>query len=219
MSRLALVLLAVLAPALAMAAPLQADLGQGLPYVRAHGIPAELPGPAFARGKPCVLDIRFAHGAGGAGALLLAWLKLHAAPRTPVFLLANAETDPELLAPLDSPDAVNGLVILGPAAPRFSPDIALDIPRAADRRAYAAAEAGASLDSLIVETIEKDRFDEDRLAREHLADSAVGDEEDAAKSDAAKAPQARPTPDRPGPPAGRPAPPLPPGPQAPLIPM
>ena len=189
MIRLLFALLVALAPALAAAAPLEADLGEGLHYWRAHEIPAELPGPAFASGKPCILDIRFAHASGGAGPVLLAWLRLHAAPRAPVFLLANAQTDPELLAPLDSPDAVNGLVILGPAAPRFSPDIALGITRAEDRRAYNAAEKGASLESLIVEKVEKERFDEERLAKEHHSDSAVGEAEDAAKPEAGTAPK------------------------------
>jgi len=57
-----------------------------------------------------------------------------------IFLLANRDTSPELLAPLASPDAVAGLVILGAASPDFEPDIALAVDAKADRRAYDAFE-------------------------------------------------------------------------------
>jgi hypothetical protein len=134
-----------------------------------------------------VLDIRYVQGGADDAGVLLAWLKFHAGPRTPVFLLANAATSPALLAPLDSPDAVAGLVILGSAAPRFSPDIALKVTPERERRAYEALEKGTPVDSLIVEVLKKPRVDEEKLTREHLSDSAVADDD--SDSDEPAAPQ------------------------------
>jgi hypothetical protein len=152
------------------AAPLQRDLGLNLAYLRVHALPADLPAPGAVGKRPCVLDIRFVHGGRADGAMLLAWLKAQAGARTPVFLLANRSTSGALLSPLDSADAVVGLVILGPAAKDFAPDIALPVTPEVDRRAYDALEKGASLDSLVVETLDKPRDDEAALARSHLSD-------------------------------------------------
>lgn len=166
-------LLAWLAAPLA-AAPLERDLGQGLTYCRAHAVPADL--PAHGARHPRVLDVRYVEGGPAAGAALLAWLKAEAAPRTPVFLLANDSTSGALLAPLDSPDAVPGLIILGPGAPGFEPDIAVRTSAAAERKAYQALERGATVQSLIEDNPDKPRNDEARLAREHLSDSDAPDE-------------------------------------------
>ncbi len=174
----ALLLLAVLAAARLRAAPLERDLGEGLAFVRVHALPADLPdGPAA--GHPTVLDLRYVHGGPAEASGLLAWLKRHASPRTPVFLLANGDTSPALLAPLNSPEAVNGLVILGPAAPGFDPDLALAVPSELERRAYDALENGATIDSLTVARSDKVRNDEAMLAKARLADSA--DEDDSPK--------------------------------------
>jgi len=176
----------------AHAAPIDLDLGLGLVYHRAHVLPADLPMNESVRQHPCVLDLRFAQGDAQGGARLLAWLKLHASLKTPVFLLANAETSPVLLMPLNSPDAVIGLIILGPEAPNFTPDIALRVSAAVDRRAYTALEKGAPVQSLIVEKLDKPRVDEEMLAREHLSDSAVRDDDaDAPAAKTAPAPPAQ----------------------------
>ena len=169
-----LFLSAVLAAGL-RAAPLERDLGQGLAYVRVHALPADLPGGPGA-GHPTVLDLRYVHGGPAEAAGLLAWLKQHASPRTPVFLLANGGTSPELLAPLGSPEAVNGLVILGPAAPGFDPDLAIAVTPEAERRAYDALEQGAPIDSVVVARSDKVRNDEAMLAKARLADSAEEDD-------------------------------------------
>jgi hypothetical protein len=176
----------------AAAGPLERDLGLGLAYRRVHVLPADLPSAGSVRNHPCVLDIRYVHGNAEAGNLLLAWLRFHAGPHTPVFLLANAGTSSELLAPLDSPDAVAGLVILGAAGPDFTPDVALKVAPEAERRAYDALEKGASTDSLIVQEVDKPRIDEEKLNREHLSDSSIGDEEEG--KPASPAPGPRPAP-------------------------
>ena len=181
MNRLLLcgLVLALAAPGL-RAAPLERDLGRGLEYFRVHRLPGDLPADAAVGDHPVVLDIRYVPGDARDGRDLLAWLRRHAAIRHPVFLLANPETGPSLLAPLDSPDAVIGLIILGPAAPDFSPDIALHVSPAVERRAYEALEHGASVRSLTVDIPVKSRQDEAMLDREHLPDSALPDLEDEA---------------------------------------
>ncbi len=173
------------------AAPLERDLGLGLRYYRVHSLPGDLPAGGPEPRSPCVLDIRYAAGGDADARALLAWLKARAAPKTPVFLLANAETSPALLAPLDSADAVAGLVILGAAAPRarFDPDIVVRESPDAERRAYDALEKGASVESLTTRKVDTPRFDEETLVREHLSDSAAGpDEPDASGSAAPSAP-------------------------------
>ena len=167
--------LAFLAPL--RAAPFERDLGRGLFYERIHAVPADLPTGDPLRRHPCVLDVRYTHGNSGEAVALLAWLKFHANPRTPVFLLVNRQTSPALIAPLASPAAVAGLVVLGTAGSGFDPDIAVNANPAAERRAYLALEKGASVDSLITEKIDKPRTDEALLVREHLSDSALEDQD------------------------------------------
>ena len=180
---LAIVLLARGVPA----APAERDLGQGLEYFRVHELPADLPPENLGSKRPCILDVRYVRGGRPAAAALLFWLKAHAGPRSPVFLLANSDTSPALLAPLYPGDAVPGLVILGPAAHDFEPDIALAVSPWAERRAYDAFEKGAPLDSLIHPKVDKVRDDEERLDKEHLPDSAAPPEQaaDSAKPAAA----------------------------------
>ena len=167
-------LLALLAAAGAHAAPLQRDLGQGLAYLRVHTLPADLAAPTDP-GHPLVLDLRYVPGGPPEAAGLLAWLKQHAGVRSPVFLLANGQTSAALLAPLNSPEAVTGLVILGAAGPGFDPDIALSVTPREERRAYDALENGAAINSLVVAKDDKPRNDEATLAKARLADN--GDDE------------------------------------------
>ncbi len=171
-------LLAALAPCAGRAAPLERDLGQGLAYFRIHSIPADLPSGDSARGRPCIVDLRYVRGDRAASTALLSWLKTHAGPKFPVFLLANPGTAPVLLVPLNSTRAVPDLVVLGPAARDFEPDISVPVSPSAERRAYDALEKGASIDSLVTEPVDKPRNDEERLDREHLSDSAVADQVD-----------------------------------------
>jgi hypothetical protein len=187
---LLLVLSAALVATGARAAPLERDLGSGLVYFRAHVLPEDLPGPGSVGPHPCVLDLRYVRGGNAEGAALLGWLKRQAGVRTPVFLLANADTSGPLLAPLNSPDSVIGLVIIGPASPGFSPDIGLSVSPKDERRAYDAMEKGATIESLLNERVIKSRNDEATLARSRLSDSDSGEPEAAP----AAAPAARPPP-------------------------
>ncbi len=157
------------------AEPFERALGEGLVYCRIHALPDDLPQAASGIRHPWVLDVRYIGGGSVEGAQLLAWLKAEATPRTPVFLLANASTSADVLAPLNSADAVVGLVILGQGTRDFHPDIALPADPSTERRAYEALEKGASVESLISgENSDKPRDDEAKLDRDRLPDS--GDE-------------------------------------------
>lgn len=157
------------------AAPLERDLGEGLAYFRVHALPDDLPAARALSGRPCVLDVRYVRGDVPLGAVLAGWLKLNASPHSPVILLANRQTSPALLARFSSADAIAGLVIIGPAAPDFAPDIALPIAASRDRRAYEALEQGVSVSALLDDRPDKPRNDEARLARDHLTDAELND--------------------------------------------
>ncbi len=163
------------APAPSPTGGLERDLGRGLVYHRVHELPADLPTAESARKQPCVLDLRYVHGDATAASTLAAWLKFHATPRAPVFILANADTSHALLAPLTGRDPAGRIVVLGAAAPGFTPDIAVRISPDAERRAYDALDAGTAVDSLLVENLDKPRNDEARLAKDHLPDSTLAD--------------------------------------------
>lgn len=150
------------------------DLGKGLAYYRAHRLPEDLPLTPPTPGA-CVLDLRFAQSDASAPAALAAWLKFHAAVRTPVFVLANTETAPELLAPIVGKD-IAGIVIIGPVTPHFHPDIGLRLSEKDDLRAYEALDRGTTLDSLLADQPDKPRMDEEKLEREHLSDSLMPDD-------------------------------------------
>ena len=171
----------------AAAAPAPRDLGLGLIFCRIHALPGDLPTDEAVRRHACVIDLRYVRGDGAAATALAGWLKFHASAATPVLLLANPETSSALLTPFASADAIAGLIIIGPAAPDFAPDIAIGVSPAADRRAYRALDSGTPIDSLVTERVEKPRNDEAMLAREHLPDSALsnlgGDNAGAAAAD------------------------------------
>ena len=156
----------------APAAPLTRDLGLGLTYHRAAALPGDLPSPDPARKDPCILDLRYARGDSAAGIALAAWLKFNASARTPVFLLVNADTSPAALAPLAARLPAPGLIVIGPAAAPLTPDLALQITPAEERRAYDALAAGAAVESLLTHSPEKVRHDEARLARDHRGQTA-----------------------------------------------
>jgi hypothetical protein len=165
----------VLALGGAHAAPLERDLGNGLIYYRSPNVPGDLPVTTPAARRCYVLDLRYAQGTAAAPAALATWLKSHATSRTPVFILANGDTSPVLLAFLARHDPSSGILTLGATADGFVPDIALKISPEAERRAYDALEKGTDTDSLLRENAAKVRNDEARLSREHLPDSAVED--------------------------------------------
>ena len=158
-----------LATVCSFAAPLSFDLGQGLAYHRAHSLPADLPGSSPTRPQPLVLDLRYAVGDADAAIALSAWLKFRAAPRTPVFLLANSATSPALRAAFADRQHTAGLLVLGLAGSDFSPDIALKTTPEAERLAYDALTDAAALARLINPPITKPRNDEARLVADYLA--------------------------------------------------
>jgi hypothetical protein len=122
-----------------------------------------------------------------------AWLGFRPAAQ-PVFILVNAGTDPALLHALAARPLPSGVVALGPPLPAFTPDVPLKISPETERRAYDALDHGATIDSLIVEKIDKPRYDEAAMVKEHASDSepAPDDEDAAAKPDTAKAKPAPP---------------------------
>jgi hypothetical protein len=169
-------LLSILAfGAIVRAESIARDLGRGLAYYRVRELPADLPTAESARRRPCVLDLRYVHGDATAAATLAAWLKFHATPRAPVFILANVDTGRALLAPLTGRDPAGSIVLIGAAAPGFIPDITVKISPDAERHAYDALATGTSVDSLLVENLDKPRNDEARLAKDHLPDSALAE--------------------------------------------
>jgi hypothetical protein len=177
-----LFLLAAACAGPAHSAPLSRELGHGLAYVRVHSLPGDLPA---VMGEACVLDLRYVAGGRAAAAPLGSWVRAHCGRRTPVLILANARTGPDLLAGLVPRDAIPGLVILGAPAPGFQPDVAVSVAPGTERRAYDALEKGVPVDSLVTEAVDKPRDDEAMLAREHLPDSALGDEGGPAAGDEA----------------------------------
>jgi hypothetical protein len=178
MIRSCLAFFCVFVIASANAAPLTRDLGQGLAYLRVHELPADLPAAEAGR-KPqsCVLDLRYVRGDEKAAAAVDAWLKSRATARTPVFVLANTDTAPALLAVLAPEDPVPAVIVIGAAARRFQPAIAVKISAENERRAYDALEKGVSLTLLLVENPDKVRNDEASLSKDRLAE-AVADATD-----------------------------------------
>jgi hypothetical protein len=164
---LVLVLFPVTHPATLQAAPFTRDLGEGLVYHRITTLPADLPTAEVARKQPCVLDLRYVRGDAAAGTALDAWLKFRATSRTPVLLLINAETAATVLAPLAARLPSSGLVVIGTASPGLTPDLALKLAPAEERRAYDALAAGATVESVLNDSPEKTRDDEARLVKDY----------------------------------------------------
>ena len=166
-------LLLIFAPA--SGATLERDLGMGLRYVRVQSLPEDLPAPANKK-IPTVLDLRYTHAEQPGEAALQAWLRFNAGVHTPVFILANNETGPNLVALLLHASALPGVLVVARQNKEFRPDVAVQVSPADERRAYDALAGNAPINSLVVETPEKARNDEARLAHEHLSDSALDDE-------------------------------------------
>ncbi|MBK8856328.1 MAG: hypothetical protein IPN11_01170 [Opitutaceae bacterium] len=168
-SRLAATLLLCLAfTGSATAAPITHDLGQGLTYVHVAGLPADLPGQKDLRA--CVLDLRYTRGDDTAAAALAAWLKFHASARTPVYVLANADTATPLLAILTPDRLPAGTLTIGRPGGGFTPDIAVQSDAAAERRAFNALASGAQPASLLQENSGKTRYDEAAIVRQLAGD-------------------------------------------------
>lgn len=172
MNRALHLLLWVFAGAVASAAPRPRDLGDHLVYHRIHTLPADLPAAQAARPQAYVIDLRYAHSDAAGATALQAWIRFHATPRTPVFVLVNAATEPALLPPLAARGAGPNVIVLGAAHGNFTPDIAIEISAENERLAYDALENGAELAALLSENTDKVRNDEARLAHDHSPDGA-----------------------------------------------
>ncbi|MEO5959107.1 MAG: hypothetical protein ABIZ49_12065 [Opitutaceae bacterium] len=173
---LPIVFLLVVAPAVGASAPaLTRDLGRGLLYYRVETLPSDLPSSIATRKQPCVLDLRYAHGDSAAAAALQAWMKFYASPRTPVFVLANAQTDRALLQAFGNRGSLGSVLVLGPSAPDFTPDISIQTSPDAERRAYDALAGGGDPVSLLAENPDKARNDEASLSRDRSTEPLAGD--------------------------------------------
>lgn len=165
------------------AAPVERDLGHGLVYVRVHTLPADLPAKPAGRAPPCIVDLRYVATDTDAAAAFAAWLRFRASPRSPVFVLANADTSVALLKPLAELPRAAGIAVVGIEGVRFRPDVAVKASAEDERRAYDALEKGAAIGTLIAENPNKVRNDEANLAKERVAEpsGAAADDGLAAK--------------------------------------
>ncbi|MGH7945930.1 MAG: hypothetical protein ACREH8_24510 [Opitutaceae bacterium] len=167
----------------AFAVPIERELGSGLLYMRVHTLPDDLPAKPAGRVPPCILDVRYVRADAEAAAAFSAWLKSRATLRTPVFVLANADTASPLLKVLAAHARGTGIVVLGIERGSFRPDVAVTGSPEDERRAYDALEGGASINTLLTDNPDKVRNDEASLSRDRLAEASA----DAAK-DGKKAP-------------------------------
>jgi hypothetical protein len=172
---------------MAAAAPVERDLGQGLVYYRLHALPGDLPAAQGNGRQACVLDLRYASGDVQGAAALSAWLRFHAGPHSPVFVVANAETAAPLLAALAGPERSPGVLRVGIASDAFQPDSAVSISAVNEHRAYDAFEHGTALAVLLTEHPEKARNDEASLAKDRPVE-APPDSPEGAKAAAAAPP-------------------------------
>lgn len=160
-------------PVFAAAAPLERDLGNGLAYLRVRAIPADLPPKPGGRVPPCIIDVRYVETDADGAAAFGAWLKFRATPRTPVFILANAETSRPLLKVLNGHERGTGIAVVGIPRGSFQPDVTVSGSGAEERRAYDALEKGAEIGSLLTDNPHKVRNDEASLSKDRLAEASA----------------------------------------------
>lgn len=173
MNRRAFLFAALMLPLLATAAPVERDVGVGLVYVRVHALPADLPAKPAGRVAPCILDLRYVDADADAAAVFSTWLKSRAAPRTPVFVLANTETSLPLLKILAVHERAKGIVVVGIERGSLKPDVAVKASPEAERRAYDALEKGTPIAALITDHPSKVRNDEASLSKDRLAEASA----------------------------------------------
>jgi hypothetical protein len=161
------------------AAPVERDVGNGLVYVRVHQLPGDLPGKPAGRVPPCIVDVRYLAADADAAATFATWLRSRVTPRTPVFVLANAETSTALLKSLTDHDRPAGVVVVGIDRGRFHPDVAVRGTVEEERRAYDAFDAGAPISSLVTDNPNKVRNDEASLSKDRLAEASADAADDA----------------------------------------
>lgn len=155
------------------AAPIQRDLGGSLIYVRVHKLPTDLPAKATGRVPTCIVDLRYVEADPDAATAFMAWLKFRATPRSPVFVLANAETSAVLLQPLARHERSTGIVVVGIERGPFRPDVAVKASADDERRAYDALEKGAEINRLLADNPNKLRNDEASLSKDRPGDGSA----------------------------------------------
>ena len=173
MSARLILLFFVVFPWLACATPIERELGNGLVYVRVHTLPADLPAKPAGRAPPCIVDVRYVQTDTDGAAAFAAWVKSRATPRTPVFVIANADTARPLLKELSAHERGTGIAVVGIPRGSFKPDVAVTASADDERRAYDALEKGAAIGTLLTDNPNKVRNDEASLARESPAQPAA----------------------------------------------
>jgi hypothetical protein len=149
------------------------DLGSGLIYARVRELPADLPAKPAGRSSACVVDLRYVAADTDAAEGFAVWLKSRATSRSPVFVLANADTSSALLKALGRHERSAGVVVVGIESSGFSPDVAVKSSAADERRAYDALEQGAAIASLLKDNPNKARNDEASLSKDRVAEASA----------------------------------------------
>lgn len=163
----------------AAAAPVERDLGGRLVYLRLHHLPADLPAKPAGAVAPCVVDVRYVEADVDAATAFAAWVRFRATLRTPVFVLANADTSAALRRQLAGHERATGIVVVGLEQGPFHPDVAVKGSAADERRAYDAFEQGAAVSVLLTDNPTKVRNDEASLAKDRLAEASAEAADDA----------------------------------------
>lgn len=152
----------------AEASPNQADLGEGLGYVRIMRVPEDL--PSTRQGTPernaLVLDLRDAATDQSQTRTLLAYVKSQVKAERPSLILLNDGTTP-MLREMLMETAWPALITLAPARVKFHPDITVDTSVEEDRSASLALAEGINPAELIQTKQTKDRWDESSLTKDH----------------------------------------------------
>ncbi|MFA5264736.1 MAG: hypothetical protein WC378_13015 [Opitutaceae bacterium] len=171
----ALTLLAILG--CARAASLSQDLGQGLHYLRPTDLSVDIP-PAKSEPdtRTLIIDLRGSLTEGTGGATFAGWLAFRKKAETPVIVLLNGDTDPNVARIVTETDWP-ALLSLSPQGVSFPSDIQVDTSAEADRKACAAIARGDSLDGLISTRISKERLDEAKLAKSYEINGRVAPRE------------------------------------------
>lgn len=155
------------------AAPLERELGGGLTYHRLHALPEDLPAKPAGRAGAAVVDVRYVNANAEGAAAFAAWLKARGAARSPVFVLANAETSAPLRQALADRERGAGIVVVGIAGRQFRPDVAVAGSPQNERRAYDALAQGVPTAVLLTDNPDKVRNDEASLSKDRLAEASA----------------------------------------------
>lgn len=139
------------------AAPVR-DLGEGLVYIRAAHLPADL--PAGFTVPAGVLDLRYASADPASAQALSAWLRSRSAAPALTFVLVNSATARVALDVLAHHAVLPGLLTLGPNPADYTPDINVPVDPDEEQRAYAALPETADIATLLDPAPPKIRHDE-----------------------------------------------------------